>query len=135
MSPSMSRASSAIEWRTHRRLIARSSSGSKRRARRERIEGPSAMAALSPSPLGGRRLVPPRLGYPAAEERAGRSAFPADVKVPVGAPGPDPGRPRADQHDGVGVRAVREPPAEVLEPARALLGIVIDDLCLGLHRD
>ena len=32
----MSRRSSAIEWRTHSRLIARSSSGSNRRARRER---------------------------------------------------------------------------------------------------
>ena len=42
----MSRASSAIEWRTHRRLIARSSTGSKRRARRERIEGDVGHAAI-----------------------------------------------------------------------------------------
>src|SRR5215217_3255436 len=42
----MSRASSAIEWRTHSFLIARSSSGSKRRASRDRIDAGSGMAAL-----------------------------------------------------------------------------------------
>src|SRR6187401_1488526 len=35
----MSRASSAIEWRTQSLLIARSSAGSKRRARSERMDG------------------------------------------------------------------------------------------------
>ena len=37
--PSISRASSAIEWRTHSRLIRRSSAGSKGRASRRRIDG------------------------------------------------------------------------------------------------
>ena len=64
ISPSMSRASSAIEWRTHSFLIARSSSGSNRRARRDRIGGRVGHAAHCGAVLRGRRLSGPgRAGY------------------------------------------------------------------------
>ena len=113
MRPSMSRASSAIEWRTQRRLIRRSSAGSNGRASRRRIDGRSVTCRSRRRAAGeprdrlerpvdlGRGVV---VDEPEAQDAAGLGlAEPLDEagRVEVAVPGVDaragraPPRPRA----------------------------------------